>query len=264
MKAPRQSPRRRVSRIALGVWIPLAMIGTWVLVSRHQACSYACVSPSTLGRGFVEVIATGELPSALAGTFEKTLLALCLGAPAGLLVGGALGASRMIDRAIGPLFHAFRQVPFLGLAPLMALWFGTGRLAQVILTVLAVVYPVVLSTYEGIRAIDPKYLEVARVMKLGNDQILAAVTVPAVAPYVYAGVSHAIPFAWIATVGGELLLPSGVGIGTMMATSEAGGRLDLVLVCTLTVAAASLCVDRALVRVGRRMMLWRDDASNRL
>ncbi len=208
------------------------------------------------------MLRSGELPAALLATLEKTLLALCLGAPAGVLLGSGLGAWRTLDRAVGPLFHAFRQVPFLGLAPLMALWFGTGRSAQIVLTVLAVLYPVVLNTHEGIRAIDTKYLEVAHIMKLGNGQIFTKVMAPAAAPYVYAGLSHAIPFAWIATVGGELLLPSGVGIGTTMAAAEAGGRLDLVLVCTLTVAAASLAVDRALVRLGRRVIRW-GEASNR-
>jgi sulfonate transport system permease protein len=253
----------RLPRVALGLWIPFVALGWWVLASRAKTCAYACVSPPVLAHGLVEVLRNGMLPAALVGTFEKTLLALCLGAAAGLALGGALGASRMLDRAVGPLFHAFRQVPFLGLAPLMALWFGTGRAAQVVLAVLAVVYPVVLNTYEGVRAIDPKHVEVARVLKLESDQILRTLTLPAVAPYVYAGLSHAIPFAWIATVGGELLLPSGAGIGTMMATAEAGGRLDIVLVCTLTVAVASLFVDRALVRLGRRTMRWRDDASNR-
>lgn len=249
----------RWSRTLCGTWLPLLGFAGWEVLSRSKTYSYGFVPPWALARSLLEVVESGALPSSLLATMNRMLLALGLGAPAGVLLGTALGASRLLDRAIGPFFHAVRQVPYLGLAPLMGLWFGTGDVAKLVLVFLTVLYPVVLNLYQGVRSIDPRYIEVARVLKLPKREVLVRLIFPAVGPHFYSALSQAIPFAWIATVGSELLLPSGRGIGTMMQSAEAGGRLDVLLVCTLSVAAASLALDRLLVRVGRRLMRWRDD-----
>lgn len=246
-----------------GVWLPALGAAAWVLLSRSRTYSYAFIPPHDLARGLVEVLESGDLPAGLLASLQKMLLALVLAAPAGVLFGCGLGASRALDRAVGPLFHALRQVPYLGLAPLMGLWLGTGDVAKIVLVFLAVFYPVVLSTYQGVRAIDVRYLEVARALRLGKRRVLRSLLFPAVAPYVYTGLSQAIPFAWIATVGSELLLPSGAGVGTMMQAAEAAGRLDVVLVAMMSVTAASLAIDRLLKGAGRRVMRWRNDGWSR-
>lgn len=263
MTVQRPAFARAVAGVLCGVWLPALTALGWVLLSRSKVYSYAFVPPGDLARGLVEVLESGDLPAGLVASLRKMLVALALAAPAGVVFGCALGVSRTLDRAIGPIFHSLRQVPYLGLAPLMGLWLGTGDTAKIVLVFLAVFYPVVLSTYEGVRAVDVRYLEVARALRLGKRRVFRSLLFPAVAPYVAMGLSQAIPFAWIATVGSELLLPSGAGVGTMMQSAEAAGRLDVVLVCMLSVTAASLAIDGLLKGAGRRMMRWHDDGWRR-
>jgi sulfonate transport system permease protein len=206
----------------------------------------------------LELVLAGELFWNVLASLRKTLLALLLGGAAGLAVGTGLAASRLADRAFGPLLHALRQVPSLGLAPLIGLWFGTGELAKVLLIFLAVFYPVLLSTYAGARAIDPRYLEVARVYRLRRREIFQQLMLPAMLPALYTGLSQAVAFAWITTVGSEMLLTSGPGIGGLMLQAQAAGRMDSVLVCVCAVAGLSLGLDFVLKRVGRRLMRWQD------
>jgi sulfonate transport system permease protein len=254
------TPNRRTTRflrVLSGAWLPLLGLLGWELLSRTRTYSYGFAPVDALARSLCEVVADGTLQRSLLASLRRALLALALGVPAGVVLGAALGASRTFNLAVGPFFHAFRQVPYLGLAPLMGLWFGTGDFAKVLLVLLAVIYPVVLSTYQGVRALDVKYIEVARVLKLTRARVFRTVLVPAVATHVYSGLSQAIPFAWIATVGSELLLHSGVGMGALMQSAETAGRLDVVLVCTLSVAAASLALDRLAAVVGHGAMRWR-------
>lgn len=251
--------RPRLLRVLYGAWLPLLGLLGWELLSRTRTYSYGFAPVDALAQSLWEIVADGTLQRSLLASLRRALLALALGVPVGVALGVALGASSTFNRAVGPLFHAFRQVPYLGLAPLMGLWFGTGDFAKVLLVLLAVMYPVVLSTYQGVRALDVKYIEVARVLKLSRARVFRTVLVPAVGPSIYSGLSQAIPFAWIATVGSELLLHSGVGMGALMQSAETAGRLDVVLVCTFSVAIASLVLDRIVAGVGYRVMRWRRD-----
>ena len=93
----------------------------------------------------------------------------------------------------------------------MGLWFGTGEFAKVILVFLAVFYPIVLCVHQGIRAIDERFLEVARVHSLSKEQTFTKVLFPAVLPYVYSGLSQAIAFAGSRRLGARCCSAPGTG-----------------------------------------------------
>lgn len=250
------NPKRCVRALS----IPLLLAVAWQWLSSDPARSYVFVPLTSVARSAVELVLDGELFWNVIASLRKTLLALFLGGAVGLGVGSALASSKLVDRAFGPLLHAFRQVPGLGLAPLIGLWFGTGELAKIVLIFLAVFYPVLLSTYAGVRAIDPKHLEVARVYGLSRGDTFRHVEWPAMLPFLYTGLSQAVAFAWISTVGSEMLLTSGAGIGTLMQHAQAGGRMDVVIVCVLAVGALSMSIDLLLKRAGRSMMRWQGGA----
>ena len=222
----------------------------WYAMSRQRAYAHAFIPLHSIGAAFVESVASGDLPRSVLGSLGRALMALTLGTLAGVAFGASLGAIRALDRVIGPLFHAFRQVPHLGLAPLMGLWFGTGEFAKVILVFLAVFYPIVLWF---IKAFAPSTSDSSRwpACTFYREQTFTKVLFPAVLPYVYSGLSQAIAFAWIATIGSEMLLSTGNGVGTMMQHAGAGARLDVVLVCVLTIGIVSMSIDYLVGTWGR-------------
>jgi sulfonate transport system permease protein len=239
-----------------GTVLPVAALAGWMLLSRSRTYSYAFVPVGEIAHAFVELTASGDLLRGLFASLTKAIVALLLGAPAGIALGASMGASRWVDRALGPVFHVVRQVPYLGLAPLIGLWFGGGDVAKIILVFLAVLFPMALSTYEGVKNVEPRLVEVARVLRLDRRQVFLKVTLPSVLPYAYTGLSQAITFAWIATVGSEMLLHAGQGVGTLLQAAEAGGRIDSVMVCVFSVTAASVAIDLLLIRLGQRTMRW--------
>jgi sulfonate transport system permease protein len=119
---------------------------------------------------------------------------------------------------------------------------------------------VLLSTYAGVRAIDAKYLEVARIYALSRGEVFKKLMLPAMLPYLHTGLSQAVAFAWLSTIGSEMLLTSGAGIGNLMQHAQAGGRMDVVIVCVVAVGALSLSMDHLLKRLGGHLMRWRDSA----
>jgi sulfonate transport system permease protein len=250
--------QKRSLRGVRALLVPLVLAGAWHLLSQNAARAYVFVPLEKVARSALELLLNGELFWNVLASLRKTLSALVLGGMAGLGVGTALAASDRFERAFGPSLHAFRQVPGLGLAPLIGLWFGTGELAKLLLIFLAVFYPVLLSTYAGVRAIDVRYLEVARVYALPRSEVFRKVMLPAMLPYLHTGLSQAVAFAWLSTIGSEMLLTSGAGVGNLMQHAQAGGRMDVVIVCVIAVGTLSMSMDHLLQRLGNHLMLGRE------
>lgn len=247
-----------LGRTARALSIPALLVGAWHWLSLDPERNYIFVPLGTVASSFVEAVGSGTLFINLLASLKKALLALLLGSITGLAVGASLAASATFDRAFGPLLHAIRQVPVLGLAPLIGLWLGVGEVAKVALVFLAVFYPVLLGTYAGVKNIDVKLLEVARIYDLTRAQTFRQVLLPALTPFLLTGLSHAIAFAWIATVGSEMLLTAGLGIGGMMQHAQMGGRMDVVIVCVLAVGATSMSIDRLVRLVGSSRTRWQN------
>jgi sulfonate transport system permease protein len=241
-----------------GLVLPLSLLLLWEFASRQSvAYAYAFVPLAEIWRSLLELLDSGELLFNLFATLRTVLFGLCIGGGLGLALGGLMGASAMIDRIVGPLFHTVRQVPLLGWIPLIGLWFGSGDLSKVLIVSLAAFYPMVLNTHEGIRSIEHRYLEVARVLKFGRWQAFRRVMLPGALPSIMTGSMHALAFAWIATVGSELLFVAGPGLGGLMQTALTASRMDIVVLCVASIGITGLLMNHLFLRFGNHLLRWR-------
>lgn len=241
-----------------GLWLPIAVALLWETMSRQgDAYAYTFVSLSQIAHGFAELVSSGELLVNLAATLQTTVIGLLIGGIAGLLVGGLMAVSPTADKLIGPLYHTLRQVPLLGLIPLIALWFGNGLSSKILIVSLAAFYPIVLNTFEGMRGVEKKYIEVSSVLKLNRLQLFLKVLLPAAMPSILTGVSHALAFAWISTVGTELLFSSGPGLGGLMQIAQEASRMDIVIIGVASIGLTGLLMNAGLSRLSQYLLRWR-------
>jgi sulfonate transport system permease protein len=169
-----------------------------------------------------------------------------------------MALSTVVERVIGPLYHIMRQVPILGLIPLIALWFGSGEGAKILIVSLAAFYPMTLNTFEGFSHIEPRYREVGRVFELGPLQQLTQVLLPSALPSIANGVLHALAFAWVSSVGVELFLSTGAGLGNLMMNAEAGSRMEVVVIGVLCIGLLGYAMNQLFSRLSQHLLRWRD------
>ncbi len=252
---------RSLSRPAVlrGALLPLLLLLLWEFASRQGvAYAYAFAPLADIWRSLLELLGSGELARNLFATLRTVAFGLAIGAALGLALGGLMGASATIDKIIGPLFHTVRQVPLLGWIPLIGLWFGHGDFSKVLIVSLAAFYPMVLNTHEGIRNIEWQYVEVARVLRFGRWQLFRRVLLPGALPSIMTGLMHALAFAWIATVGSELLFVAGPGLGGLMQTAQAASRMDIVVLCVASIGVTGLAMNYLFHRLGAHLLRWRN------
>ena len=211
--------------------IPLGALLFWWFVSRHVVAGHGMMtSPAQVLHTAIEQARSGALWRALSASLARELTGFTLGASLGLVLGALLGVSPFANRLIGPSFNAFKQVSLFAWIPLISVWFGLGDVAKVVFLSLAALVPVVVHTSDGIRAVSPALLDVARVFRYSKLQTVRYVVLPAALPSIFTGIYLALIYSWLATLGAEyLLVVAGSGIGNTLVDGSEQFRMDLVV-----------------------------------
>jgi sulfonate transport system permease protein len=147
-------------------------------------------------------------------------------------------------------------VPFTALVPVFILWLGIGEASKVGIVAFAVVFPLYINTYAGIRAVDAKYAEVAQVYGLNRRQVARRVLLPGALPGILVGLRYALALAWIAVIVAEQLNASS-GIGFLLVDARQFLRTDVMFVCLALYALLGLATDLLMRLLERRLLVWR-------
>ena len=244
-------------RIAAGLLVPVLLLLWWNDLSAAGGARALAFAPlSSVQEAFASLARSGQLGRDVSATLSRALSGLALGALAGSALGVAMAIWRPLDRLIGPLYHAVRQVPLLGWLPLIGLWLGNGDNAKLLIVSLAAFYPTVLNSYEGVAQVETRHVEVGRVYGFTGLQRFAFILLPAAMPLILTGIAQAIAFAWIATIGTEILLGAGAGLGSTMAQAQAQTRMDIILVAILVTAVLGFAINFLFARLRRHLLRW--------
>ncbi|WP_380872010.1 sulfonate ABC transporter [Sphingomonas sp. DBB INV C78] len=249
--------RNPSARIAIGLVAPLAILLWWQAQSQAGGTRALAFAPlGSVADAFAELAASGQLFDDALASLSRAVTGLIIGGIAGVALGVAMATSRLLDRLVGPLYHAIRQVPLLGWLPLIGLWLGNGDSAKLLIVSLAAFYPTVLNSYEGVAHVERRYLEVGRIYGFTTAQRFRLILLPAALPLILTGITQALAFAWIATIGTEILLGSGSGLGSTMGLAQAQQRMDIILVAILVTALLGFTLNHLFARLRGHLLRW--------
>ncbi|MFF0011851.1 ABC transporter permease [Streptomyces sp. NPDC005374] len=132
---------------------------------------------------------------------QYTLEALALAAAIGLPVGLVTGHYGRGGNTLSLIATAGRALPTFGLLVLMTLSLGFGLINVMIPLVVLAVPPILVTTYEAMRSVDPSPVDAARGMGMHEAEILLRVELPVALPLILGGLrSAAIQIVSTATI----------------------------------------------------------------
>ncbi|MDF2935697.1 MAG: transporter permease [Paenibacillaceae bacterium] len=243
----------------LQAWLlPVTLLIVWqVSVSLGLISATLLPSPWSIVGEFVSQAGTGRLAGHLEASLIRALYGFALGGGLGLLLGVATGMSRLAEELLDPTLQMLRTVPLLALIPLFILWFGVGQLSQVLLIALGAFFPLYINTFSGIRSIDRRLYEVARVLEYSRLQQVLRLILPAALPHILLGVRLSLGIAWLCLVVAELMGASS-GIGYMIQEARQYSQTAAVFVGIAIFAAAGKLSDSLVRLLEGRLLRWRD------
>jgi sulfonate transport system permease protein len=110
--------------------------------------------------------------------------------------------------------------------------------------------------FAGIRGVDPKLLEMARVLGLSRRAIILQVVLPGALPSALVGLRYAIGIAWLSLVVGEQINADS-GIGYMIMDAREFLRTDIIVVGLLVYALLGTFSDQLVRWIEQRALVWR-------
>jgi ABC-type nitrate/sulfonate/bicarbonate transport system permease component len=220
---PRRAfPRRSAARARRGVplrgLLPLALgLVLWQLLGKENSPTFP--RPSTWWPAIKGTEASGQLWPSLAATLTTFAIALLVATVLGVTLGILQGSSRPADRASAPTIQFFMSIPAPTLVPVAVLVIGASGGVQAGIVVFAAIWPLILNSAAGMRAVPAVRLEMARVLGLSPAARFAKITLPSIVPSALLGVLVSAPICIVVTLLVEMLTSS-QGLGSLLLTSQ--------------------------------------------
>lgn len=248
-----------VSRKAAIFFGQLVFAAALLLVWQWAADAFGMIffaPPLAVLERLYEMTLSGEMFWDIEATLRVSAIGFVIALVAGLVLPFLLRYSQRLTEAVEPYILWSQGIPKYALAPWLILWFGIGDMPKIVIVVLMVFYVIFITTFAGIRAVDRRLLNMARIMGASESQISREVIWKSLQPFFYAGLKIAAPRAIGATIVGEFLVSTqGVGyyIEHARELSDTVGVFAGIVIATALVLIMNMIVER----LERHALAWR-------
>lgn len=239
-------------RIARGALFPVAVLLFWEFAARSGLLKAESLSyPSAIFRAALGVVIDGSLFKAAAETFGGALGGLAVGATAGILVGVAFGLSRTLSRLMRVSTESLRPIPSVALIPLALLIHGYGFKMESSIVAFSCFWPLLIITESAVRGIEPRLLEVARVLGFNLAQRVTKIILPAALPRIFVGLRLAAAVSLVVAVTVEITA-NPMGLGYALIVAQESMRPDRVFAFIGWIGLIGWAFNAALLRAQHR------------
>jgi len=214
--------RRRIEVLlhALPAWlVPLCLLGSVEIAMRVSGIqSDGLALPSQIAGALVAAIADGEIFLRTAETIGAISLGVPVGGMLGLLLGVWLGLSPRAARLASLSIELFRPIPPVAVIPLMMLIYGLGIRMEASIVAFACFWPTLLLSRDAVLGVEPRLIEVARMLGLSYRKQITKIALPAALPRIFTAVRLTLGIALIVAVTTEIAAnPFGLGYAIISA-----------------------------------------------
>jgi nitrate/nitrite transport system permease protein len=176
-------------------------------------------------------------------SLERVAYGFGLASIVGVLVGAVIGQSVWMMRGLDPIFQVLRTVPPLAWLPISLAAFMDSGPSAIFVIFITAIWPIIINTAAGVRAIPQDYRNVAAVLRLNQVEFFFKIMIPAAAPYIFSGLRIGVGLSWLAIVAAEMLT-GGVGIGFFIWDAWNSSRLSDIIVALVYIGITGFVLDR--------------------
>lgn len=250
--------QRLVVNIALTVLPFAALVLLWWALRVSGLINPGLLpSPFAVLARFWTGLTQGDLAMNILASLQRVLAGLLIGTAAAVPVGFLIGWYRPVRRLIDPLVNFFRALPPIALIPLVIVYLGIGEVAKVAILFYASFFAAVIVMYEGMAAINPIYIRVARTLGATDFEIFWRVMVPLTVPHMLVALRVALGVCWATLVAAELVAAQ-QGLGAMIQNASSFFDLNTIYLGIICIGALALMMDMVLRRLSARLVAWQD------
>jgi NitT/TauT family transport system permease protein len=228
----------------------LIALEVWARAVGLQSDSLA--PPSAVAVALVEAFRDGSVLIATRDTLISAFAGLAIGGAVGLAFGIALGIFHIFDRLMEVTVEAIRPIPSIALLPIALIALGFGYRMEIVIVAFACVWPILILSRAAIGGIEPRLIEVSRVLRLSPADRVRKIIIPAALPRIFLAFRLAAGIALIVAVTVEIAI-NPIGLGAAIMTAQQALRPDLMLAYLVWIGVIGYLLNTALVVAQRHL-----------
>lgn len=240
----------------------LALIIIWQALSVAFG-SYWIGSPWGVLTRFAAGVASGELLRHTSYTLTEAVVGFLIGALPAAALPFALRRRPVLSAILDPFMVGGYGAPKLALAPLFILWFGIGIESKIALVAITVFFIVYFSAQAGVRALDARLVQMAKVVGATERHLARHIVFPGAVPYIFTGLRIAMPYS----IGGAViaeLISSNRGLGYLVQLGAMNFDTTGIFVALAAVTCIVFLGNWSVNALERRLLRWRPPADVRM
>lgn len=183
----------------------VVLLGSWQWYAYGKALALTAPPTDVAQALWRQTFVAGTIWSALQSSVTGLVLGFLLAVAIGIPVGIVMGRWKTVEHVLDPYVMFLYALPHVSFLPLMIVWFGFELKFRLAYIVFSAVWPVLINTMAGVKAIDPELLAVGTSLCASERQMLRTIVLPAAAPFMVAGARQGFSSAWVGVVVAEIL-----------------------------------------------------------
>jgi NitT/TauT family transport system permease protein len=237
------------------IGLALLLLLAWKIGAERAGPIYIA-DPFAVFQRIVTDTMSGVLLKDIYATLRLSAIGFAIGCFFGVALPFVLRRFPRLTNAIEPYIMASVGIPKYALVPLFILWFGIDDAPKLWLIGLLVFYPVFIAVFAGIRNVDRRLINMARVAGASEAMISREVIWNSLLSFFFASLKIALPRAVSAAIIGEFLVGN-AGLGYMIEYSRQNFDTVGVFAGIVVATAIVLLINAALVWLDSRINAWR-------
>ncbi|MDD2293621.1 MAG: ABC transporter permease subunit [Bacteroidales bacterium] len=240
-------------------WISIASVVIflvlWKLLSLHFHSEFIVPSPEKTFKALCHLFVEKGFLSVVGTTVLRGVIGFAVAAIFGIAAGIIAGLYSGFNAYITPILVTIRSIPVIAITLLALIWFNPYSV-PVFIGILTMFPMVCTNVISGMNSVDKSLVQMAEFYKVGKKRIIKELYIPAIAPFIFSGISNAFGIGWRAIIVGEVLGQPKYGIGTNMQTAQIFLNVDVLIAWTCIAVLLSYFFEILIKNIERHALKW--------
>jgi NitT/TauT family transport system permease protein len=240
--------------VAIGFVPIIGIIALWQAVFSAGIAPPALLpSPGAVFARFLQQIVSPDYLEHASITLYRLFVGFGIAVAVGVILGVLMTGSQAVAAIVRPLVRVLAPVPKIALYPAFTLTLGYDDASKIALVIADAVFPILLATYQGASAVEPKLAWSARAMGVSRLRTLFTVVLPAALPSVLTGCRIGLIISCIVVFLAEMITSTD-GLGHLLMRAARNFQTIDMFVPLITISILGLLLNAALNALRRYLL----------
>ncbi len=228
----------------------------WQLLAQFDVIDSSVIPPFTkvigaMVQGFIDGSLLGNMLVSLQRSGIAFGIAVAVAIPLGLF----MGTFRRFESFVDALVQMFRQTSALAIYPIFILLLGLGETSKITIICWAAFFPILLNTISGVKQVDARLIEMARVFGASKQEVFKRVVLPAAAPSIFVGLRLSATTSLLLLVAAEMI-GAKRGLGFLIINAQYNFEIPLMFAAIVLLAIIGLTINYTLLTLQGWLCGW--------